>query len=261
MIRKRLAVIIPCCNEQDVVALLPERLFPVLSRLEQRYATELVLIDDGSTDDTWLELQSLAGDRDSPVPILLGRHPRNRGLGAGLRTGLGMVDSDIVVTADVDGTYPFAVIEALVDALKQGADVATASPYHPDGAVAGVSAWRLLLSRGASMLYRVMVDRHVHTYTALVRAYRAEVFQAALSSHPGFLNVAMTLVEARRRGARITDVPAVLAQREVGQSKARVARIARSHLRYMTHLFRLRVTGKFWIEAHPAGRLAQTKAG
>lgn len=241
-----LAIIIPCCNEEEALAVLHERLGPVLEGVAARFCTELVLVDDGSTDATWDWMQLLR-QVDWPARVVLGRHDRNRGLGAALRTGLDLTPASTIVTVDVDGTYPFNTIEQLLDAIVAGADVATVSPYHPDGGVAGVSAWRLFFSRGASTLYRLLVDRRIHTYTALVRAYRRGILDDSLSDHPGFLNVAVTLVEARRRGATIVEIPAVLAQREVGQSKARVFRIARGHLRYMASIGWMRLTGRFWI--------------
>lgn len=242
---RRISIVMPCCNEEEAIALLPDRLFPVLRRLARNYELELVLVDDGSTDDTWSQLESLS--RVAPWTVVLGRHTPNRGLGAALRTGQRLATGQIVVTLDTDGTYPFAIIESLVTAIEQGAEVATASPYHRDGRVAGVSRFRLFFSRGASLCYRALVDRRIATYTALVRAYRADVLAVAVSNHPGFLSVAMTLVEARRRGARVVEIPAVLAQREVGVSKAKVARITRTHLAYMRHLLLLRITGNFWL--------------
>ncbi len=242
---QRLSIVMPCCNEEDAVALLPERLFPTLQRLAAAYEIELILVDDGSTDATWERLGDL--QRAAPWPVRLGRHEGNRGLGAALRTGQGLATGGIVVTLDTDGTYPFSIVAALVAAVAAGADVATASPYHRDGGVAGVPAYRLLFSRGASLLYRLLVDRRIATYTALVRAYRAEVLATALSDHPGFLNVAVTLIEARRRGARVVEIPAILARRQVGVSKAKVARITRAHLKYMGEILALRLTGRFWI--------------
>ncbi|MGH9176186.1 MAG: glycosyltransferase family 2 protein, partial [Vicinamibacterales bacterium] len=158
----------------------------------------------------------------------------------------------IIVTLDVDGTYPFEIVEVLVAQIDAGADVATASPYHPDGRVEGVSAVRLLFSRGASICYRVLVDRRVYTWTAMVRAYRAGVLRASIPEESGYLNIARTLVEARRRGARIVEAPAVLSTRTVGQSKAKVWRITRSHLRYMRGLLWLRLSGRFWIAPRAA---------
>jgi dolichol-phosphate mannosyltransferase len=242
------SVVMPACNEEDAVRLLPERLYPALTDLATRHQVELVLVDDGSRDATWDELTRL---RDAPAPckVTLVRHDENRGLGAALRSGCLRATGQVIVTLDADGTYPFTIIEPLVAAVSAGADVATASPYHRDGGVEGVSATRLIFSRGASGIYRVLVDWRVATYTAMVRAYRVDVLRAALSDNDGFLHVAMTLVEARRRGARVVEVPAVLAQRQVGVSKAKVWRITRAHLRYMTRLVGLRASGRFSIMA------------
>lgn len=255
---RRLSIILPCCNEEGAIGLLPERLFPVLHELARTHALELVCVDDGSTDATWVRLETLRAD--APCPVILGRHPVNQGLGAALRTGHRLAGGTIVATIDVDGTYPFDILIPLTAAIESGADVVTASPYHREGGVAGVSPGRLFFSRGASLCYRLVVDRRIATYTALVRAYRAEMLAAAIPEETGFLHVAMTLVEARRRGARIAEVPAVLAQRRVGVSKARVASITRAHLRYLGQLIRLRATGRFWLAA-PRGTAGMVRHG
>jgi dolichol-phosphate mannosyltransferase len=248
---QRLSIVMPACNEEEALRLLPSRLFPVIEALRATYELELVFVDDGSRDATWAELNRLRDD-NPPCAVVLARHETNRGLGAALRTGGEHASGKIVVWLDADGTYPFTMIESLVAAIERGADVATASPYHHDGGVEGVPATRLIFSRGASTLYRILVDRHVHTWTAMVRAWRADVLASAVSDEDGFLFVAMTLVEARRRGARIVETPAILARRQVGVSKAKVARITRAHLRYMLHLAHLRATGRFWIRRQPA---------
>jgi dolichol-phosphate mannosyltransferase len=241
-----LSVIVPCCNEEEAVRLLPDKLFPALNRLSLDRPVELILVDDGSHDQTWPELSRLKGTRQD-FTIALVRHETNKGLGAALGSGFLASSHPIVVTLDADGTYPFSIVELLVAKIDAGADIVTASPYHPRGGVEGVSALRLTFSRGASVCYRILVDRHVHTWTAMVRAYRAEVLSKAISPETGFLHVAMTLVEARRRGANIAEVPATLSTRQVGQSKAKVVRITRAHLRYMSGLLWLKLTRRFWI--------------
>lgn len=246
----RLSIIIPCCNEEDAVYLLPRRLFPALRQLGERYEVELILVDDGSIDQTWSRLEQIRQD-GAPCRVSLVRHDRNRGLGAALRTGQAAATGQVVVTLDADGTYPFEIVESLVAAVEQGADVATVSPYMRGGGVEGVSGVRLLFSRGASLLYRLVVDRRIATYTAMVRAYRADILAKSISDEDGFLHVAMTLVEARRRGARVVEVPAVLRRRDVGVSKARIWRITRSHLKYLARLAYLRLTGRFWLPASP----------
>lgn len=251
-----LSIVIPCCNEEDALAVLPERLFPVLSSLAMQHDIQLVLIDDGSADATWQRLTALR--EDTPWPTVLMRHQQNSGLGVALRHGCELATGEIVVTLDADGTYPFTLIAPLVAEIVAGADVATVSPYHRAGGVEGVSAARLLFSRGASCCYRLLVDRRIATYTAMVRAYRAEVLAAVSVDHPGFLAVTMILVEARRREARIAEVPAVLSQRQLGVSKAKVARITRSHLAYLARIVGLRLTGRYQL-APTASRLGAAK--
>jgi dolichol-phosphate mannosyltransferase len=261
--RRSVSIVVPACNEEDAVALLPERLYPTLADLLQNYDLELVLVDDGSRDQTWQRLNDLA-QGSPPCPIILRRHQRNQGLGAALRTGAEHASGEIIVTVDADGTYPFAIIEPLVAAIEGGAQVATASPYHEDGRVDGVTPMRLMFSRGASLCYRVLVDRQIATYTAMVRAYQASVLRQSISDSDGFLHVAMTLVEARRRGAEVVEVPAVLSRRQVGVSKAKVWRITRSHLRYMGQIAWLRASGRFWLDAtvvEPASGLEATRHG
>ncbi|MER3513510.1 MAG: glycosyltransferase family 2 protein, partial [Chloroflexota bacterium] len=62
----------------------------------------------------------------------------------------------VIVTTDSDGTYDFASIPRLLAALEPGIDVVTASPYHPQGGVGVLPAYRLALSRGCSMIYRLL---------------------------------------------------------------------------------------------------------
>jgi dolichol-phosphate mannosyltransferase len=259
-----LSIIIPCCNEGEAVPGLADALDAAITPLRDVFDVEVVLVDDGSTDDTWDQLLTLQ-NRPTNWTTVLVQHDHNRGLGAALRSGFARATGDVIVTIDADGTYPFSIIESLVGAVDSGADVATASPYHQQGHVEDVSGLRLFFSRGASLCYRVVVDRHIATYTAMVRAYRRPILAKTMSQDDGFLNVAMTLVEARRRGAVVSEVPATLKRRQVGRSKARLLQITRAHARYLAHLMGLRATFRFWLDDQqvqsPAGRHEVVKHG
>lgn len=239
-----LSIVIPCYNESEGIPAMHARLSAALPRLRQQNgAVELVLVDDGSVDDTYHLLEQHFGGLEG-MQIL--RHERNRGLGAALRTGLARARGAIIVTADSDGTYPFAEIQALIDRLTPEIDVVTASPYHPAGAIANVPAYRVFISKGASLLYRLLVDWRIHTYTALFRAYRREVVEATShrTDHDGFLMVTQMLVEALLAGYRVAEYPTTLRVRQYGQSKARILRITRSHLRYQAGLITRGLLGR-----------------
>lgn len=234
-----LSIVIPCFNEGPNVERMEQSLFPVVARLARQMRVEVIIVDDGSSDDTATRLLDLA---DRHPELLIVPHERNRGIGAALRSGFAAARGAWIVTTDADATYRFEELPALLHRRAPGIDIVTASPYHPDGGVENVPAYRLVLSRGASTLYRLIVGSHIHTYTALFRAYRREVLDAVPVRSDGFLSVAQLLAEASLGGFRIAEYPTVLHVRQYGQSKARVARIMRAHLRYMAGLIRQRLT-------------------
>jgi dolichol-phosphate mannosyltransferase len=234
----KLSLVIPCFNEAASLAQMHEQLSAIRPELERRGPFELVLVDDCSSDDTYARMPQVFADF-THVTVL--HHERNRGPGAALRTGFARARGEVIVTTDCDGTYAFTTIPALLDLLKADVDIVTASPYHPRGGVEGVPAYRLLFSKGASIMYRALVDPHLHTYTAMYRAYRREVIERIRTRSDGFLMFTELLVEAMLAGYRVVEYPAVLRVRRFGQSKARIARITRAHLRYQVQVLGKRI--------------------
>ena len=97
-----LTVIVPAFNEGLGLAPSVERLRAALAPLVdggQLSGACIVIVDDGSTDDTAEVAEQLAhGDPSTRVV----RHPKNRGLGAGIRTGIDQADSDLILYCDAD---------------------------------------------------------------------------------------------------------------------------------------------------------------
>lgn len=235
-----ISIVVPCYNESEGIAAMQERMALALSQLSDRGRVQLVLVDDGSSDGTGDLLDEAFGGWPDVVIV---RHPHNRGLGAALRTGFAQATGAVVVTCDSDGTYPFAEIPNLLDRLVPGVDIVTASPYHPGGGIDNVPAYRVTISKGASFLYRRLVDGRIHTYTALFRACRREVIERVPTTADGFLMVTELLVESLLAGYKVVEYPTTLRVRQYGQSKAKVLRITRTHLRYMAGLLGRRLRG------------------
>src|SRR5476649_816656 len=163
------SVVVPCYNESASVEQLRERLLPVLDRLSGRYSFELLLVDDGSTDDTYNRLLEAFHERPATHVI---RHPKNLNLGGAIRTGISKATGELIANLDSDCTYDPSLLEPMLAEMERGADMVTVSPYHPLGRVDGVPAQRLILSKGLSLLYRLILRKRVFTYTALNRVYR-----------------------------------------------------------------------------------------
>ncbi|MBI3782398.1 MAG: glycosyltransferase family 2 protein [Deltaproteobacteria bacterium] len=226
-------VVIPCFNEQDGLPMLLER----LRRMHQAPATHdwhFLFVDDGSSDDTFRILLQATRD-ESWIEVL--RHPQNMGLGAALRTGFAHVRSPIVCTMDSDCTYPPERLPELATLIRRGADVATASPWHPDNEDSEDSegtTLRLTLSRSASLVYRAMIGQEVHTFTCLQRAYRLESLHALSFRADGFSAVAEIMLRSLMAGHKIAEVPMPLEARRFGESKLRVGDAIMAHMGLLT---------------------------
>jgi dolichol-phosphate mannosyltransferase len=222
---RRLAIVVPMMNEQEGLPHLLAAL-DALPRELPGIALEFVLVDDGSTDATWAELQRLTAGR---ADVRLARHERNAGVSAAIRTGILATDAPFVASIDADLTYDPRELAAMLR-LADGADLVTASPYHPDGAVAGVPRWRLFLSRSLSRGYRLLTGSTVHTWTSCCRIYRRASVADLPLDYPGFLGQAEWLVRVQRRGGGVREHPCTLSTRRYGLSKMRVLRTILGHL-------------------------------
>ena len=231
----KLSFVVPCYNERDGIPKLLRALDETRQALGPEYDWEFVLVDDGSTDGTAevLKAATLAGAQMRVV-----RHPRNRGLGAALRTGFAHASGELVATADSDCTYDPRELVEMLKLLAPGIDVVVASPYHPNGGVQNVPAYRLILSRNLSRLYGWVTGADLYTYTSLFRLYRSQVIRTVQFESDGFLSMAQIVVGALVAGYRVVEYPTQLTVREYGDSKAMIARLVCDHLRFIYRLLR-----------------------
>jgi len=240
----KLSVVVPCFNEEDNISKLKSEFFPVIENLlgcqvdgKPIASVEIVFVDDGSRDNTYEILKESFESYSHPsITIRFEKHDVNRGLGAAMRTGFGVITGDIVVTTDSDGTYHFSTIPALLEHLKGDVAIVTASPYHPNGEVIGVPGYRIFLSRGSSLLYRILLNWKVHTYTALYRAYRREIIDKIPFAADDFLGGTELMVKAMLKGYQVDEYPAALHRRMFGVSKAKLMKTIVSHLKFQVRL-------------------------
>lgn len=226
-------VVVPCYNEADGLPTLLERLRAM--RTGRARDWHVLFVDDGSDDDTFGVL--LRAARDTPWVSVL-RHSENRGLGAALRTAFANVQSTVVCTIDSDCTYPPERLPELAALIEEGADIATASAWHPDASSCEGSRFRLMLSRQVSGIYKQLIGQDVHTFTCLFRAYRREVLERITFRGDGFSAVAELFLKAMLAGYTVREVPMPLERRRYGESKLKVsdAVLAHAHLITLTTL-------------------------
>jgi dolichol-phosphate mannosyltransferase len=232
----KLSIIIPVYNEAACVPETTDLLRSTLNYLRKTYKVEVVIVDDGSTDDT----ADLLRQADLPNTQIIS-HAENQGVGVALRTGFENSTGDIIITTDFDGTYPFTAIPQLVARMVvDQADIAIASPYHRNGSTRESTGHHVLLEAGISLLYRTVVNRQIRTWTSLFCAYRRHVLERLTIREGGVIASTELLVGATKARFKIVEIPVNLRKRPAGRSRSNAIRLMFSHLAYIMQLPMLR---------------------
>lgn len=235
-------IVIPCFNEEEALPYLANTLRSVETTLKGRgYEAQFIFVDDRSSDHTFEKLHELFG-RWPNVTIV--QHDENKGVAAGIMTGLNEAATEIVCSMDCDCTYDPHELANMLPLMTRDVDLVTASPYHRNGGVRNVPGWRLFLSKGASFLYRRVLHSKLDTYTSCFRVYRRESMFGLDLSEPGFLGVAEMLGKLDLRGGRIVEFPAVLEVRLFGISKMKTVNTIFGHVKLLSHLSKIRMFRK-----------------
>lgn len=229
----RVWIVLPAYNEADNLPALLGR-FRELADEAYRLEVRVLIVDDGSTDDT--AAVALREARSLPVEVV--RNETNRGLAETFMRGMTeaarrATPGEIVVCMDADNSHVPGQILRMVREIQEGRDVVIASRYRPGSVVKGVPRLRRFLSRGMSILFRIVFPvEGVRDYSCGYRAYRAEFLQEALEdqgerlfAQDGFACMVGILLHLARADAVFGEVPLVLRyDQKLGESKMNVGR-------------------------------------
>ncbi len=236
------SIVIPCYNEQESLPYLAKTLTSVESKLNKiGYTPELIFVDDKSQDDTWNVMHELFGERRNVQFI---QHEANKGVAGGIMTGIRAARTEFVCSIDCDCTFDPHELAKMIPLMKGDVDMVTASPYHKDGGVQNVPGWRLLLSKGASVLYRRVLRTKIASYTACFRVFRRSSMVNINPTAPGFHGVPEMLGLLDLEGGKIVEFPTVLAVRLFGVSKMNTLKTVVGTVKLLSHLAMLRMFGK-----------------
>ena len=161
--------VLPAYNEGEFIEDALEKLDSVVNGDGLR--CEIVVVDDGSVDDTRLRALCYAA-RNGLVRVV--GYDRNVGKGFAVKTGFSEAVGDAVVFVDSDSDVDAEQVRRYVDALRYG-DIVVGSKWHKDSVVE-VSFVRKLLSRGFNVLVRLLTGVGVSDTQAGIKAVKRGAF-------------------------------------------------------------------------------------
>ncbi|MBY0589372.1 glycosyltransferase family 2 protein [bacterium] len=219
-----ISVVIPLFNEQASLRELVRQIQQAVSPLAGN--TEIIFVDDGSTDGSWDEIEEIASAVSNVVGI---RFRRNFGKAAALQAGFARTRGRRIITMDADLQDDPAEIPRLLAKLDQGFDLVSGwkqirhDPWH-----------KVLPSR----VFNTMVSRwtgvRLHDINCGLKAYRSEVIKE-IQLYGEFHR--FTPILAAARGFRIGEIPVHHRPREFGHSKYRWTRFLAGFIDLVTVKF------------------------
>lgn len=206
--RPLVSVIVPAFNEAAVIVDHLQQLCAYLETLEKKYRWELLVVNDGSRDETGELAEAFAAARQN-VRVL--HHRTNFGLGQAFRFAFGQCRGDYIVTLDSDLSYTPEHVERLLTKLREtNAKIVVASPYMAGGKISNVPWLRKVMSIGANRFLSLASRGHVSTLTGMVRAYDGRFLRGLHLRSTGMEVNPEIIHKAVMLRAKVTEVPAHL---------------------------------------------------
>lgn len=191
---QKILAVIPCLNEGQFIG-------DIVTRA-RKYADEVIVIDDGSTDNT-AEVAKKAGAK-------VIEHEVRQGAGAATRTAFEVAkgyDADVLVTLDGDGQHnPDEIPQVLAPILRGEADLVVGSRFCQTN-VKNVPKYRKFGINVITWLYNLGSKVKLSDSQSCFRAHSRRLIEAANITENGFGFSVQVLIQARKKNFVIREVP------------------------------------------------------
>jgi glycosyltransferase involved in cell wall biosynthesis len=220
-----ISVFFPCYNEQGNVTGMVEQTLAVLEKLNADF--EVIIVDDGSSDDTGKIADELAGGNDR---IKVVHHRTNLGYGAALQSGFKAATKELVFYTDGDGQFDIKEMPGLLDLMEQCDIVSCYRLNRQDNLVRRINAWCW------TKLVCLLFGMKIRDIDCAFKLYKREIFDTFKLVSTGALIDAEILARSVRKGYRVVQQGVHHYPRTAGAQTGANLRVI---LRAFKELFRL----------------------
>ena len=239
----RLSIVVPAFNESGAIANTVTTLFEELQSAVHRDDMEIIVVDDGSTDDTAARASG-AGARTIV-------QPQNRGKGAAVRAGILASQGRAVVFTDADMAYPASLVVTILDEVEQGWDVVVGSRRHQETTtLVRARLLRELGGRLVNWLTHLVLLGHFRDTQSGIKGFRGDVARVMFERTriDGFAFDVEIFLIAEQDSLSLTEVPV-----KVENRAASSVRLVVDTLLFFGDLVKIRrAAGWGWYAPTPA---------
>jgi glycosyltransferase involved in cell wall biosynthesis len=206
----RLSVIIAAYNEERTIRAIVDRV------REVPLSIEIVAVNDASTDETGRLLETLHSE--GKVDVVL-HHPRNRGKGAAIRTGIDRATGDVIVVQDADLEYDPAQFVEMIRPITLGKADAVFGSRFLGGPHRVLYFWHSVGNKLLTLLSNMFTDLNLTDMETCYKMVRAPVLKSLTLTSERFGFEPELTARLAQAGARIWELPISYSGRTYAQGK------------------------------------------
>ncbi len=206
-----LSVLIPCYNEKATVEMVVRRV------LATGLASEIIIVDDGSTDGTREILRRLAGEGIPQLRVHFAES--NQGKGAALRQGIALATGAILIVQDADLEYDPRDYPLLLKPLHEGIARVVYGSRFLGGPRKAMNFWNMVANKLLTLQTNVLYNAILSDMETCYKAFRREVVEGMHLRANGFDFEPEFTAKVLKQGIRIYEVPISYNGREWSEGK------------------------------------------
>lgn len=169
---EKISIVVPCYNEEKNINNFYEEMIKTLEKVKENYSYEIIFVNDGSNDQTEIEVKKV---RKTDKNIILISFSRNFGKEAAIYAGLNNATGDLVALIDADLQHPPVTILEMIKGINEGYDVVATKRKNRKGEPVIKSVFSKLFYKMMRMF--IPIEKNVQDF----RLMKKEVVDAILS--------------------------------------------------------------------------------